>query len=162
MWRRCQTTSGSDPDLTILAGANTNDKCVLEFDFIPASDTLKFRYVFGSEEFFTFCYEFNDAFGFFLSGPGITGIFSNNSDDIALMPGTSNYVTINNVCNDSTAGWCNKPVNCHTVALMSHLLIQIAPILTAVASISSITDLHGSTPHGISLFPARLTTLSSL
>ena len=101
-----------DPDLSILSGGNTQDKCVIEFDFIPLSDTIKFRYVFGSEELFSYCNQFNDPFGFFLSGPGISGPFSNNSTDIALMPGTSNYVTINNICSQSNSVWCNSPQVC--------------------------------------------------
>jgi uncharacterized protein (TIGR02145 family) len=103
---------GGDPDLTIIADTNTEDKSVLEFDFIPQSDTLKFRYEFGSEELFTFYLEFNDAFGFILSGPGISGPFSNNGVNIAIMPGTSNYVTINNICEDPSVCWCNSPLSC--------------------------------------------------
>jgi uncharacterized protein (TIGR02145 family) len=106
------TGSGGDPDLTIIANSNTNDKAVIEFDFIPESDTIKFNYVFGSEEIWQFCYSYNDAFGFFLSGPGISGTFSNNSVNIALMPGTANWVTLNNMCDDIASTWCNKPVSC--------------------------------------------------
>ena len=102
------TTSGSDPDLNLLAGVNTNDKAVLEFDFVPQSDTLKFRYVFGSEEFYEYCNQYNDAFGFFLSGPGISGPYSNNSINIALMPGGTNPVTINNLCANPLTNWNNN------------------------------------------------------
>ncbi len=57
-----------------------------------------------------FCNHYNDSFGFFLSGPGISGTFSNNSIDIALMPGGSNnYVTINNLCNNPIDLWQNPP-----------------------------------------------------
>ena len=35
----------------IIAPAQTYNAAVLEFDFIPSSDTLKFRYVFGTEEY---------------------------------------------------------------------------------------------------------------
>ena len=102
-----------DPDLNTIAGGTTFDACILEFDFVPVSDTLKFRYEFGSEEIYTYYMEFNDAFGFFLSGPGISGPFSNNSVDIAIMPGTINqYVTINNLCNSISSSWCNSPVSC--------------------------------------------------
>jgi uncharacterized protein (TIGR02145 family) len=101
------TTFGADPDLNIIANITTNDKCVLEFDFVPQADTLKFRYVFGSEEFYEFCNSYNDAFGFFLSGPGITGTFSNSSVNIALMPESANYVTIYNLCADGTSNWNN-------------------------------------------------------
>jgi uncharacterized protein (TIGR02145 family) len=96
-----------DPDLSIISNAVTYDAAVINFDFIPVSDTLRFNYVFGSEEFMEYCNQYNDSFGFFLSGPGITGPFSNNSIDIALMPGSTNYVTIDNLCNQSIDLWQN-------------------------------------------------------
>jgi hypothetical protein len=97
-----------DPDLNIISNSSTHDKCVLEFDFIPQFDTVRFRYVFGSEEFFEYCNQFNDAFGFFLSGPGINGTFSNNSVNIAIMPGSLNEpVTINNICAAPLLRWDN-------------------------------------------------------
>jgi hypothetical protein len=103
-----QANGPGDPDLDILSGSATFDKAVIEFDFIPQFDTVRFRYVFGSEEFFEYCNQFNDAFGFFLSGPGITGTFSNNSVNIARMPGSlSNYVTINNICANVQSRWTN-------------------------------------------------------
>ncbi len=40
-----------DEDLANIASDNTYDAAVLEFDFIPWSDTLSFRFVFGSEEY---------------------------------------------------------------------------------------------------------------
>jgi len=98
-----------DADLTVIAQTSTHDAAILEFDFVPLADTLKFRFVFGSEEFPEWCNNFNDPFGFFLSGPGITGTFSNFSEEIALMPGTSNYVTINNLCADPASMWSNAP-----------------------------------------------------
>jgi hypothetical protein len=102
------TGGPGDPDLDIISNSQTHDKGVLEFDFIPQYDTARFRYVFGSEEFFEFCGSYNDAFGFFLSGPGISGGFSNNSVNIALMPGsTSVYVTINNICDNVFSRWNN-------------------------------------------------------
>lgn len=97
-----------DPDLNIISGSTTHDKAVIEFDFVPQYDTVRFRYVFGSEEFFEYCSGFNDAFGFFLSGPGISGEFSNDAVNIALMPGSSSmYVTINNICNNPMSRWDN-------------------------------------------------------
>lgn len=95
--------SGSDPDLNTISGNITYDKAVLEFDFIPIGDTVKFKYVFGSEEYPEFVNSgFNDAFGFFLSGPGINGPYTNNAINIALIPGTTTPVTINNVNNGTT------------------------------------------------------------
>jgi hypothetical protein len=101
------TGGPGDPDLSIIAGTNTNDKAVIEFDFVPQFDTIKFRYAFGSEEFFEYCSGYNDAFGFFLSGPGITGTFSNNSIDIAVMPDGVLPVTISNICADQASHWHN-------------------------------------------------------
>jgi gliding motility-associated-like protein len=96
---------GGDPDLEALSNENINDQAVLEFDFIPTGDTLRFNYVFGSEEYPEYVNSFNDAFGFFLSGPGISGPFSSpagfpdGSANIALIPGTATPVTIDNVNN---------------------------------------------------------------
>ncbi len=105
------SATGSDPDLQALVPSNTvYDKAILEFDFIPIADTIKFQYVFGSEEFDEFCNSsYNDVFGFFVSGPGISGPFSNSSVNIAKMPNNpANYVTINNVCDaGATYSWSN-------------------------------------------------------
>lgn len=99
---------GGDPDLTQLLNTgggvySTNDAAVLEFDFVPNGDTLRFNYVFGSEEYLEWVgSSFNDVFGFFLSGPGFSGPYSNGAENIAIVPGTvSTPVTIDNV-NDVT------------------------------------------------------------
>lgn len=97
--------TGSDPDLlSIIAQLNpnnpaSNDRAVLEFDFIPTGDSVKFNYVFASEEYpgFNCSPQFNDVFGFFISGPGITGPFTNNAMNIALVPGTTLPVSISNI-----------------------------------------------------------------
>ena len=89
--------TGGDPDLTALAGVNTNDACILEFDFIPQSSIVSFDYVFGSEEYHEFIDQYNDVFGFFISGPGISGPYSNNSKNIALIPLSHIPVSINTV-----------------------------------------------------------------
>ena len=95
-------TSG-DPTFVTLGilppGTNTYDACILEFDVVASGDTLGFNYQFGSEEYRTaVCSQYNDAFGFFISGPGITG-----TPNIALVPGTSYPVEINTV-NDGIPG----------------------------------------------------------
>ena len=87
----------SDPDLATISGQNINDAAVLEFDFVPSGDTLKFRYVFGSDEYLEYVGSINDVFGFFLSGPGINGPYQNNAENIALIPGTTSPVSINSV-----------------------------------------------------------------
>ncbi len=88
----------SDPDLDLASNSTTFDRAVLEFDFVPAGDSLRFNYVFGSEEYLEWVSAgFNDVFGFFLSGPGISGPYSGNAANIALVPGTSQPVSIDNV-----------------------------------------------------------------
>ena len=87
-----------DPDLAILSAPQAvNDAAVLEFDFVPIGDSIQFDFVFASDEYLEFVNSVNDIFGFFLSGPGITGSFTNNAINIALIPGTSDPVTINTV-----------------------------------------------------------------
>lgn len=80
----------------LIGGAQTFDAATLEFDFVPYSDTVRFRYVFGSEEYPEFAPPnnsgFNDVFGFFISGPGIAGV-----QNIAQLPGGGGVVSINNV-----------------------------------------------------------------
>jgi len=92
------TSGGSDPDLSQAAGFNSQDACIIEFDFKPSADSVKFNYIFASEEYHDYVDSFNDVFGFFLSGPGINGAYSNGAKNIAVIPGTVNTpVTINNV-----------------------------------------------------------------
>lgn len=98
------TNGGSDPDLVVLGSSITiNDACVLEFDFTPLGDTIKFEYVFGSEEYDIFNCSINDIFGFFISGPGITGPYSGGSANIALVPGTTFPVAISTINNGLNA-----------------------------------------------------------
>lgn len=95
----------TDADLQSITGVGINNASVLEFDFIPSGDSISFRYVFGSEEYPEFvCSQFNDAFGFFLSGPGIAGPFSNNAVNLARIPGGNVPVAINTVNSGSPGG----------------------------------------------------------
>jgi gliding motility-associated-like protein len=94
--------AGSDPDLSQILGGglfppSLNDVTILEFDFIPQGDSISFTFVFASREYDSFVgSSYNDVFGFFLSGPGITGNFSNNAVNIAVLP-NGTPITINNV-----------------------------------------------------------------
>lgn len=97
----------SDVNLNDIANGSVTNGVFLEFDFVPAGDTISFRYIFGSEEYPEFSpSSFNDAFGFFLWGPGITGpynyvpnpgLYPGGGANLAVIPGTSTPVTINNV-----------------------------------------------------------------
>lgn len=75
------------------AKAKTIDAAVLQFDFKPQTDGVVFNYVFSSEEYIEWVNKgFNDIFGFFVSGPGISG-----EQNVALVPGTTKPVSIDNV-----------------------------------------------------------------
>lgn len=89
-----------DADLDdLIPSYTTFDASVLEMDIVSADSLLEFVYVFGSEEYLEFVNSsFNDVFGFFVSGPGYTG-----NQNIALIPGTSVPVSINNVNLDSNS-----------------------------------------------------------
>ncbi|MFZ4401850.1 MAG: choice-of-anchor L domain-containing protein [Bacteroidales bacterium] len=93
------------PELDQYAGTSViHDAGVLEFDFTPLSDTIKFRYAFGSREYPNFvCSSFNDIFGFFISGMNPTGPNYVNKN-IALIPGSNNPVSINTVNGGVSAG----------------------------------------------------------
>ena len=80
---------GFDPPTAI------NDVCILEFDFVAAGDSMSFDYIFASSEYpsdpnnpggFYVNTIWNDAFGFYLSGPGINGPYANNAVNIAGIP----------------------------------------------------------------------------
>jgi gliding motility-associated-like protein len=87
-----------DADLDSVATSSINDVSVLEFDFVPQGEVVLFRYVFSSEEYDEYvCATVNDAFGFFISGPGINGPYSNNGENIALIPNTDIPISINTV-----------------------------------------------------------------
>jgi gliding motility-associated-like protein len=89
----------TDPDLQQLAGnTNVRERVMIEFDFQPTSDTVTFRYAFASEEYCDFVNAgYNDVFGFFISGAGLSGPFSNGGVNLAVLPNGGGGVTIDNV-----------------------------------------------------------------
>jgi gliding motility-associated-like protein len=100
-----------DPVLEAIVNGLTYDAVSLEFDFSVASDSVSFRYVFASEEYNEYVNSsYNDIFGFFISGPCIPSGGSN----IALIPGTSTPVSINNVNNGYASSASSGPcTNCN-------------------------------------------------
>ena len=109
------TTSGSstsscpnynDADMANLVSPRpANNTACLEFDFVPRSDSVSFRYVFASEEYYGYeCDVYNDAFAFFLTGVRPAGGNYPANNNIALLPGTTTPITINTVNGGETHG----------------------------------------------------------
>ena len=103
-----------DSDLEELAGVASHDGCIIEFDFKPTADTVRFNYVFASEEYHEYVNSsYNDMFGFFLSGPGLSGPYTNDAENIALIPGTNTGVAINTINFGKGGKTCTgKPGGC--------------------------------------------------
>jgi hypothetical protein len=117
-----------------------NDVAILEFDFVPTGDTLRFNYIFGSDEYLTWVNSsYNDIFAFLLSGPGITGPYASPAGfpggavNIAQLPNTTpplpiTISSVNNVLNSSYY-IDNQPnvgiyLNGYTVTLEAYSLVQ--------------------------------------
>lgn len=112
-----------------------NDVAVLQFDFVASGEYVKFDYVFASEEYPGFVHSsYNDAFGFFISGPyddqgnPVNEGVPYNYRNIAIIPGTTEPITINTVhdqrgCHDEYSVYHitntnnNCKMNAYTVAL---------------------------------------------
>lgn len=147
------TAYGSSGDADLLTIANsvpgligqtfsvsgTNDATILEFDFVPSSDTVKFNYVFASEEYLTFVNtSFNDVFAFLISGPGITGpyasplAFPGGAMNIAIIPNSnpSLPVTISTVNDTLNSQYYN-----HDTAASSSAFNGFTDVFTASAAV---------------------------
>jgi len=97
--------SPGDSDLDFFSSLNngnlSQDACVIELDVFAATDELRFEYIFGSEEYPEFVFNpggFNDIFALLVKGPGIIGDPAiDNQQNVAVIPGTNEFVEINTV-----------------------------------------------------------------
>jgi hypothetical protein len=87
--------AAGSPLLDAASGGITYDASIFVFDFEASTTSVTFTYVFASEEYPEFVCSFNDAFGFFVTGPG----YAPNTN-IATVPGTTDLVSIDNVNNN--------------------------------------------------------------
>ncbi len=116
-----------------LAGANTFNAVVLEFDFVPLSNSIEFNYVFGSEEYPEWVSSgYNDAFAFYISGPGIGG-----SQNIAMVPGSGIPVTIDNINAGSNAQYYVNNAGGATIQYDG-----FTTVLTAVSTVQACETYH--------------------
>lgn len=98
--------NSGDSDLNALATAVVRDDVGLEFDFVPLDSFVTFRYVFASDEYCEFVGSvYNDVFGFFIRGPGISGGFTGGAANVALIPGSEAFVAINSVNHQSNSNF---------------------------------------------------------
>jgi gliding motility-associated-like protein len=131
----------TDPHLNDIAAGSVTNGVVLEFDFIPQGDSVIFNYMFGSDEYPEFSPStFNDAFGLFLWGPGITGSYvqagyPNGGVNIATIPGGI-PVTINNVGDVSNTSYYVFNENSSTLTYGDAIQYDGTTVkLTAAASV---------------------------
>lgn len=86
----------TDTDLTTIATGPMFDVSTIEFDFTPTQSVLTFEYVFASEEYCEYVNtQFNDVFGFFISGPGINGVknLATIGNSVPITINTINHIT---------------------------------------------------------------------
>ncbi len=106
------TYSGSDASLqTLLPNSPIFDASVLEFDFVSTTDSIEFRFAFGSEEYSEWLgSSYNDVFGFFINGVNPNG-GSYSDYNIAVVPGTNTPISTNTINNGiNNTGPC---INCN-------------------------------------------------
>ncbi len=157
-----------DADLSVLADDDTFDACVLDFDFIPSTGNISLTFVFASEEYPEGVNaNWNDAFGIFLSGPGIEGPFTNGSINLAVLPETDIPISVNTVNSISNAiffvsNW-NPVVNNYiqydgyTVVITVNATVE--PLLTHHLKIAIADGGDGSFDSGLWIKEASFTDL---
>ena len=130
----CNETPG-DADLDTILGQTgaTHDAAVLEFDFVPATSTVSFRYVFASEEYNEFVGSINDIFAFFIDG-----------QNVALLPNTSTPVSINTVNKNSNPSFYrnNDPADFQGTAPFGTQFDGFTTVLTATRTITANATHH--------------------
>lgn len=120
-----------DEDLNTLILNPTYDAFVLEFDIeCEYLKVISFQYVFASEEYNEYVNtQFNDVFGFFVNGV-----------NIAVVPGTTNAVSVNNInCGNPYAGTgpnCGLFKNNANLTDYDTEMDGFTTILTATASLN--------------------------
>lgn len=80
-------------------GGSSHNAAILSFDLIPSGDSLKIKYIFGSDEYPEYVgAPYSDAFAIFVQGPGINGTVN-----IATVPNYS-YLSTNTINGGNSGG----------------------------------------------------------
>jgi outer membrane protein OmpA-like peptidoglycan-associated protein len=83
---------GGYAKLDAIAGGDTHDAAVLEFDFVTSAEILTFNFIFASEEYPEYVgSKYNDVFAFFINGPGLPNV------NLAMLPRSRTPVTVNSI-----------------------------------------------------------------
>ena len=95
-----------DADLeAFIPGLNlgdTNNASIIEFDFVPVSNSMSFDFIFAAEEYGTFQCTFTDAFAFLLTDS------SGNTTNLAIVPGTDDPISVLTVRDDQFNDSCES------------------------------------------------------
>ncbi|MES2487528.1 MAG: choice-of-anchor L domain-containing protein [Bacteroidota bacterium] len=103
-------TWGGDADLSTILADNGNNgtlynATVLEFDFVPLTNSISFDFLFASSEYGTFQCNFSDAFAFILSGGDMApGTYAN----LAVIPETNIPVSVVNIRDSAYNANCDS------------------------------------------------------
>jgi uncharacterized repeat protein (TIGR02543 family) len=109
----------------------THDATVLEFDFVPTTGTVDFSYVFSSEEYNDYVNAgVSDVFAFFVNGT-----------NCALVPGTSDLVSVDNVNSGKNPGFFRNNVPPDAVTP--------APIDTQMDGLTTVLNCHANVNAGV-------------
>lgn len=147
--------AGQDPDIdNLIAPENYYNGAVLEFDFIPVSPEVSFRYMFGSEEYndqsgsaFGInynCSSYNDKFAFLISGPGITGGQGYQNDAINIARLSNNAEVGINSVNDGVVGSSGGAPNAANCLAANSAWTQNIPTPEFLGFVDG-TELNGNT-----------------
>ena len=82
-----------DDDLSALIGEETNNASTIEFDFVPISNNLSFRFIMASEEYDQGSFEcfYSDVFAFLLTDS------DGNTTNLAVIPETDIPIAVTNI-----------------------------------------------------------------
>ncbi|WP_343634473.1 choice-of-anchor L domain-containing protein [Fluviicola sp.] len=118
----------SIPQLDGIAGDDTYDGIILEFDFVPITNSINVNYIFGSEEYNEYVgLGYNDAFAFYISGPGIAG-----TPNIAVLPGNM-PVTIDNINLGSNSSLYRNNIALNNPNVMDGYTVQLTASSNVIA-----------------------------